>query len=1448
MTENLNILLIEDSEDDALMLLRELRRSGFNVIWERVETAEQLRAALTAKSWDIVISDYNLPKLDAPTALEIVKQSQLDLPFIVISGTIGEAAAVELMKQGANDYLMKGNLTRLAEAVRREIREAQIREERRRSTLELDRTKERLQLAIEGSGLGLWDWSVQTGEVTFNDRWVEMIGYTIEELQPIDIETWRQNVHPEDLPKANLALEKHFQKETESYDCELRMRHKLGAWVWVQSKGKVTAWDADGKPLRMIGTHLDISGRKQSVEMMLKLNQSLEERVQRRTDDLQQSENRLREAQKIGHLGIWELDVQTREISWSEEIFRIFRLDPHSPEPSYAEMLTYFPRDDRDRFVNLIDRSIQLGEADATDLQIVRADGSAGHIFVKTEAINDEMRRVHRLFGIAMDISDRKQGELQRQQLFQELSAFKLALDRTAIVATTDAQGIITYVNDYFCEISGYSRDELIGQNHRIVKSSYHPHTFFRDMWRTIASGKIWRGEICNRRKDGSLYWVESSFVPFLDEQGRPFQYLAIRFDITTRKQARAKLHQENTFRQQILETMAEGLCVCSEVEEFPFLHFTVWNQQMQRITGYSLEDVNRLGWDQTLCPTSVPQVQAIDYLEIMRQGDNRIAEELEIQCQDGQKRIISISRSILSNDDGQSYLLALIQDITERKQAELQVQQKTNQERLLASITQKIRSSLNLEEILNTTVEEVHQVLQSDRVLIYRVFPEGTGAAIAESVSPNWSRVLDIVFPEEVFPEVNYDRYVRGRIYVLSDREDPQQNVLPCLIEFLSEIQVRAKVVVPIVQNQTLWGLLIAHQCDRPRQWQSWEIDLLKQIASQVTISIQQAELYSQLQCELQERLFAEEVVRQQAQRELLLREITQRIRQSLDLQTIFETAVQEVRNFLNADRVGIFKFYPESNFDDGEFVAESVVEGFSSAIAIRVHDHTFGDNYASLYAKGRSYVVDDIYNNGAKVCHVDILARFQVKANIVMPLMRGEELWGLLCIHQCGTTRHWKQSEIDFSQQITYQLAIAIQQASLFEQLQQELTERQLAESRLTESNQKLEISNEELIRATRLKDEFLANMSHELRTPLNAILGMTEALQDRVFGTVTDRQIKALQTVERSGTHLLELINDILDVAKIESGQVTLELAATSIENLCQSSMAFIRQQAMQKGIQLINKISANLPDLMLDERRIRQVLINLLNNAVKFTPEGGSITLEVSRSIAEQNAPSYLRIAIIDTGIGISAENIQKLFQPFIQIDSALNRQYVGTGLGLALVKRLVEMHGGKVALTSEIGVGSCFIVEIPYNNSSLSASQSEPNTDTESHQKTSEQIVAPLILLADDNEANVSTVSCYLEAKGYRMILAKDGQEAIAFAKIHHPDLILMDIQMPIVDGIEATKQIRCDANLINIPIIAMTALAMTGDREKCLEAGANEYLAKPVKLKQLVSTIQLLLA
>ena len=489
-------------------------------------------------------------------------------------------------------------------------------------------------------------------------------------------------------------------------------------------------------------------------------------------------------------------------------------------------------------------------------------------------------------------------------------------------------------------------------------------------------------------------------------------------------------------------------------------------------------------------------------------------------------------------------------------------------------------------------------------------------------------------------------------------------------------------------------------------------------------------------------------------------------------------------------------------------------------------------------------------------------------------------------------------------------------------------DVSERCEAQAKLQEQNRSLAHFNQQLERSTRLKDEVLANMSHELRTPLNAILGLTEGLQEEVFGSLHPKQFHCLKTIEESASHLLALITDILDISKIESGQIELEYTRIAILPFCQASLTFIRQAALRKQIAVKLDIPAALPDICADERRLRQALINLLSNAVKFTPANGTITLKAMRIDADdpQQLP-ILRLVVMDTGIGIAEDYIPRLFQPFVQVDSALNRQYAGTGLGLALVKQIAELHGGQVSLSSQLTIGSCFTLDLPYvthlakkqpkspgiaDFASVlprwtgpsapspigpyplgSQSREFPATSPEaiptgsappdpadstptppalgdpsaSPQTTSNfsfpSSPAPLcprspwpgaanilhdrsisLLLAEDNEANIITLKSYLEAKGYRLQVVRDGPEALAAIEQSAFDLILLDIQMPGLDGLSVMRSIRSGTALPHVPIIALTALAMKGDQERCLAAGATNYIHKPIRMNQLHHLIQ----
>jgi PAS domain S-box-containing protein len=415
---------------------------------------------------------------------------------------------------------------------------------------------------------------------------------------------------------------------------------------------------------------------------------------------------------------------------------------------------------------------------------------------------------------------------------------------------------------------------------------------------------------------------------------------------------------------------------------------------------------------------------------------------------------------------------------------------------------------------------------------------------------------------------------------------------------------------------------------------------------------------------------------------------------------------------------------------------------------------------------------------------------------------------------------------------------------QSLYWQGLKIDITKRKQAEEEILSLNAQLEKRVEErtieLERALRAKDEFLANMSHELRTPLNAILGLSESLAEHTAGSLNEKQQRYVTTISESGQHLLSLINDILDLAKIEAGHIVLNVNEVDIKKVCQASLRMINELAHKKQQQVSLDIDQSIDSIWADERRLKQMLVNLLSNAVKFTPENGRLGLEVHGDRLEKKVV----FTVWDTGIGISENDLARLFRPFVQVDTGLAREASGTGLGLALVAQMTRLHGGSVTVESELGKGSRFTIILPWEPALA--------TDVELRLRSTGKFRAikpnvtdrsSILLIEDTKEATVM-VSDYLEIAGYQLFSARDGRSAINEAQRIRPDLILMDIQLPGMDGLEVIRRLRADPHFRTTPIIALTALAMPGDRERCLAAGATDYMAKPISLKKLAEMIE----
>jgi signal transduction histidine kinase/CheY-like chemotaxis protein len=385
---------------------------------------------------------------------------------------------------------------------------------------------------------------------------------------------------------------------------------------------------------------------------------------------------------------------------------------------------------------------------------------------------------------------------------------------------------------------------------------------------------------------------------------------------------------------------------------------------------------------------------------------------------------------------------------------------------------------------------------------------------------------------------------------------------------------------------------------------------------------------------------------------------------------------------------------------------------------------------------------------------------------------------------------------------------------------------------EERIRQRTAELQVAMQEAMAASEAKSEFLANMSHELRTPMNGVLGMIDMA---LASPLSPEQRDQLETAQSCAFTLLALLNDVLDLSKIEAGSMYLERIAFEPASLIEDAARSYKVLAIRNGVSFALELAKDLPaQIEGDPLRLRQILANLLSNAVKFT-DSGTIRLKVeSRG---RGAEHLLCIGVHDTGPGIPADQIDRIFEKFTQADGSISRRYGGTGLGLTITKRLVELHEGQIRVESEVGEGSAFVVELPC-------------PESEAHPAGNPLITQPrpLILVVDDNAVNRKMVSAILEKNRFEVVCARHGEEALALLEQTSVDLVLMDIQMPVLDGLEATRQIRSRAEWARLPVVAMTAHAMNGDPETCEAAGMDAYITKPVHAVHLLETVRRILS
>jgi signal transduction histidine kinase len=430
----------------------------------------------------------------------------------------------------------------------------------------------------------------------------------------------------------------------------------------------------------------------------------------------------------------------------------------------------------------------------------------------------------------------------------------------------------------------------------------------------------------------------------------------------------------------------------------------------------------------------------------------------------------------------------------------------------------------------------------------------------------------------------------------------------------------------------------------------------------------------------------------------------------------------------------------------------------------------------------------------------HLSILFRDGWRSVLAVPLLRGDKMVGVLVIRR-RSTGTFPPDMTELLQTFATQSALAIVNARLFRELETKTTE--------------LEV-------ASRHKSEFLASMSHELRTPLNAVIGFSEVLLDRLFGEINERQEEYLRDILSSGRHLLELINDILDLSKVEAGQMVLEPSTFEVSSALEWASALHRERAAAHAITVTSEVAEDVGTIEADERQFRQVVLNLVANAVKFTPDGGSVSIEAYRE------GTVLNVTVTDTGIGVAPEDQERIFETFQQGRRGAPKEE-GTGLGLTLCRRIVELFGGRMWLESTPGEGSTFGFAIP------GVLQREENATSPGKSE------LPVAVLVDDDRASLDLFSAYLDGSPIRVLRARDGVEGLELIRRALPAAVVLDIKLPRLDGWQVLAELKADPATAEIPVVIASVV---DDASHGMALGAEAYLRKPIGREELVDALR----
>lgn len=1385
------ILIVDDSPEDRELYRRYLLRDrDYSYTILEASLGRQGLELWQQQRPDLVLLDYRLPDLDGLEFLaQLASPTQTCLPVVVMTGQGNETIAVQAMKAGAQDYLIKGQITpevfHLAvsgaiEAVQLRT-ELQQRIERERLVgqitrqihqfLDLDRILQTtvnqvrqflntdrvlvFQLQPDGNGTVVAE--------SVGDAWRSLLSSTIydpclagnylrlsrpgcftddSEFVEDYVKRYRQgqvtvisDIHASDIDPCHIELLAQFQVNAHLVVPILHNDRFWGLLIAHHCAAPRQWQPLEIDLLKELATHLGIALRQAKLYQQSQTELAERKRIEA---DLRASEERLRSALIASRMGTWDWNMQTGHIQWSDNLEAMFGLEPGQFDGSFAMFVSFLHPDDRDRMLATVERVIATGEDYQAEFRVVYPNGRIRWALSQGKVFYDQNGQPVRMVGNDIDMTDRKQSEIALRDNEQMLR-LALAGARQGIWDWDLDTQVLTW--DTRCkEIFGLPPDFPVIYEWHLA--ALHPDD--RPRVQTAATVALdeyteFVEEYRTFHPNGEMRWILARGCGFYDSTGKPYRMSGTVMDITDRKQAEMDLVTANNILQAVINGTDDVIFV-KDLEG----RYVLANQTVAQWLNRSVETM--LGQDDlALFPADVAQRIQADDQRVIQSGEAIVFDESLLR--DGVWRSLLSRKYPWRNQQGEMMgVIGILSDITDRKQTEEMVQRIAKQDAFRVALTDALRSLDDPVEVQATASRMLGEYLGVNRVAYFQV--RGTDYFVDRDYV-NGSEPLRGGYPIDSFGPRLLAAYRAAQVAAAADvAADP--NLSPAQRSAYAAIQIAAYIGVPLVKHGEFVAGLAIHTAT-PRAWTPEEIALAEEVAERTWAAVERARAETALRA-------SHDTFRHLVENSPFGVYVVDANFRLAQVSTGAQKVFANVRPLLGRDFAEVLRIlWPEP------FASE--------AIAHFQHTLITGEPYHAPSTVERRQDTEEVESYDWKI------------ERITLP----DGSFGIVC--------HFY-----------------------------DLSERQLL-------LQREQAARAEAERANRIKDEFLAILSHELRSPLNPILGWAKLLQTRQFDPA--KTAEALATIERNAKLQTQLIDDLLDIAKILRGKLSMNTTSVDLVPVIEAAIDTVRAAAVAKDI-LLHPVLPQMVRVSGDAIRLQQIIWNLLSNAIKFTPIGGRVEIHLERE------GNQAKITIRDTGKGISLDFLPHIFESFRQEDASTTRKYGGLGLGLAIVRHLVEAHGGTISADSPgEGQGATFIVQFP-----LRDPQSEQPT-SESASVNALDLTGMRILAVDDELDARELLMALLTQYGAEVLVVASAAEVLANLESFQPNLLINDIGMPEVDGYLLMQQIRAlpPEEGGQIPAIALTAYAREEDQQRAVHSGYQYHLTKPLDLDQLVQVM-----